>query len=344
MNGLVHALHRVVGGHDLDESEAFAAVDVIMAGEGTDAQIGGLLTALRMKGETLDEVTGAARAMRARVVPVRHTIARVVDTCGTGGDGAHTFNVSTAVALVVAAAGAHVAKHGNRAVSSAVGSADVLEALGVNIDLSPDGVERCLVRTGLGFMFAPRHHGALKHAATTRRQLGFRTIFNLLGPLTNPAGATHQLLGIFDGRKLGLIAQVLGRLGLVRALVVHGPGGLDELGLDAPSRAALLSHGEVRELVIDPAVLGIEPAPVEALRGGDAATNAAIVRSVLGGEPGPRADVVALNAGAALWVAERADSIADGVVRAREILASGRALDTLAALVRESHAAMGVSA
>jgi len=339
MNALVHALHRVVGGHDLDEAEAFAAIDVIMAGEGSDAQIGGLLAGLRLKGETLDEVTGAARAMRARVVPVRHAITRVVDTCGTGGDGAHTFNVSTAVALVVAAAGAHVAKHGNRAVSSSVGSADVLEALGVHIDLTAEGVERCLVRTGLGFMFAPRHHGALKHAAAARRQLGFRTIFNLLGPLTNPAGATHQLLGIFDGKKLGLVARALGRLGLERALVVHGPGGLDELGLDGPSHAALLTHGAVEELVIDPRALGLAPAPLEALRGGDAATNAAIVRAVLGGETGARADVVALNAGAALWVAERAASIGEGIALAREVLRTGRALDTLAALVRESHAA-----
>jgi len=337
MSAIVHALHRVVAGVDLDEAEAQAAVDCIMAGEASDAQIGAFLTAMRMKGETETELTGAARAMRARVVPVRHSLAKVVDTCGTGGDGAHTFNVSTAVALVVASAGGHVAKHGNRAVSSAVGSADVLEALGVRIDLQPDAIERCLVKTGLGFMFAPRHHGALKHAATARRQLGFRTLFNLLGPLTNPAGATHQLLGVFDGSKVGLVARTLGRLGLTRALVVHGPGGLDELGLDGPSRAALLSERQVEELVIDPARLGLSPSPVEALRGGDAATNAAIVRAVLAGEPGPRADVVALNAGAALWVAELAGSLAEGLERARELLATGRALATLAALVYESN-------
>jgi anthranilate phosphoribosyltransferase len=331
MNALKDVLGKVIAGHSLTESEAEQAVASIMDGAATPSQIGALLTALRLRGETTDELVGAARAMRARVTPVAHSLQKIVDTCGTGGDGARTFNISTACAFVVAAADLPVAKHGNRAVSSNVGSADVLEALGVAINLPAEAVARCLHEVGIGFMFAPNHHQALRHAAPVRRELGFRTMFNLLGPVTNPAFATHQLIGIFDGARLHQIAEVLARLGLRRALVVHGPGGLDELGIDGPTEAVLLDGHASSALRIDPRPL-IEPAPVSALAGGDAATNAAIIRAVLGGAPGPALEVVALNAGAALWVAEAAEDLADGVKRARDILGRGLARERLEAL------------
>jgi anthranilate phosphoribosyltransferase len=335
-NTLKSALGALVSGAHLTENESEAAVGAIMEGAATPAQIGAFLTALRMRGETTDELVGAARAMRARVVPVPHDLAQIVDTCGTGGDGAKTFNISTATAFVVAAAGLPVAKHGNRAVSSSVGSADVLEALGVSINLTPEAVSRCLREVGLGFMFAPNHHQAMKHAAPVRRELGFRTMFNLLGPVTNPANATHQLIGIFDGSRLMQVATVLLRLGVKRALVVHGPAGLDELGLDGITRAVLVDHGELKPLEIDPTPL-VTAAPVSTLAGGDAGMNAAIIRDVLAGTPGPAREVVALNAGAALWVAEAASTLADGVGLARDILEKGLArerLESFASLTR----------
>jgi len=336
MSALQSAIQALIAGVPLSEHDAFGAVDHIMQGEANDAQIGAFLAALRIRGESVDVLTGAARAMRARVLPVVHERTLIVDTCGTGGDGAHTFNVSTAVAFVVAAAGVPVAKHGNRAVSSAVGSADVLEALGVAIDLAPERVARSLARTGFGFMFAPRYHAALRHAGPARKALGVRTMFNLLGPMTNPAGATHQLLGLFDGAKTRVVAEVLGRLGSRRALVVHGPGGLDELGLSGISQAVMLDRGELHDHTIDPRELGLDAAPIDALRGGDRAVNAALIRAVFAGERGPAADIVALNAGAALWVAEAAASLADGVAQARDALTRTAAL--LAAVVEETQA------
>lgn len=327
-------LLRVAAGAPLTEAEAFDATSAIMDGQVSETRIAAFLTALKVRGETADELTGAARAMRQRVVPIAHSYDRLLDTCGTGGDGTHTFNVSTTVAFVCAAAGARVAKHGNRAVSSSVGSADVLEALGATISLGPAEVLTCIDTLNVGFMFAPRHHGALAHAAPVRRELGFRTMFNLLGPMTNPAAATHQLLGIFDGRRLDQVAEVLMRLGVRRALVVHGPGGMDELGLDGPSHATHLVDGRLTQLAIDPASFGLASASTDALRGGDAAFNAQMVRDVLSGRrQDAAADIVALNAGAALWVAEHADTLAEGVALARDILRRGSALELTEAFV-----------
>ena len=325
-------LTRVLSGESLSETESEAAVTTIMDGAASPVQIAAFLTALKVRGETSDELTGAAKAMRRKVAAVPHVHECVVDTCGTGGDGAQTFNISTAAAFVVAAAELKVAKHGNRAVSSSVGSADVLEALGASLDLGPEAVGRCLDEVGIGFMFAPRHHGALKHAAPVRRELGVRTMFNLLGPMTNPAGATHQLMGIFDGRRLMQVAEVLGRLGVSRALVVHGPGGLDELGLDGPTEAVLLDGERATAMTLDPDGL-VDAAPVSALVGGNAAQNAAMVRAALSGDAGPPRDVVALNAGAALWVAEAATSLADGVALARDVIAKGLAKERLEAWI-----------
>ncbi len=327
------ALQKIVAGDALTEVEAHGAVSTIMQGEAGDALIAAFLTALRMRGETTDELVGAARAMRDRVIAVDHGLERVLDTCGTGGDGTGTFNISTTVAFVAAAGGVTVGKHGNRAVSSSVGSADVLEALGVAIDVPTETVVACMRELGIGFMFAPRHHGALKHAAPVRKALGIRTMFNLLGPVTNPAYATHQLLGLFDPNRLTQIAEVLSRLGVRRALVVHGPEGMDELGLSGPSRAVLLDGESVSPLTIDPSELGLAAAPVAALRGGDAATNAAMIRGLLSGGGGPARDVVVLNAGAALWVAEAVESLSDGVKLAGELVDRKAALERLDALV-----------
>ena len=337
-NPVREALHKVVAGDRLSEAEAHAAVSTIMQGEVGEALIAAFLTALRMRGETTDELVGAARAMRDRVVAVEHGMSRVLDTCGTGGDGTGTFNISTTVAFVAAAGGVTVGKHGNRAVSSSVGSADVLEALGVVIDVPTETVVACMRELGIGFMFAPRHHGALKHAAPVRRQLGIRTMFNLLGPVTNPAYATHQLLGLFDPARLTQVAEVLMRLGVRRALVVHGPEGMDELGLSGVSRAVLLDGGSVVPMTIDPAELGLAAAPVAALRGGDAATNAAMIRGLLSGGGGPARDVVVLNAGAALWVAEAVDTLAEGVRLAGELVDRKAALERLDALVARTKA------
>jgi len=336
---VARALKRVVAGDDLDQAAMGAAMGAIMDGEATDAQIAGLLVALRMKGETVDEVAGAVAAMRSRVaaVDIAGDADAVLDTCGTGGDGAGTFNISTAVSFVCAAAGCTVAKHGNRAISSKVGSADVLEALGVRIDLSAEQVARCIATVGIGFMFAPTHHAALRHAMPARRLLGVRTMLNLLGPLTNPAGATHQLIGLFTDTRLVTVAEVLGRLGSRRALVVHGEDGLDEITLGGLTRAAFLDDGAVTELTITPEEVGLERAPAEALAGGDAAHNAALIRGILGGEvTGPPADIVRLNAGAALWVGEKADSLEDGVALATTLLASAKPLQTLDHLVATS--------
>ncbi len=326
------ALARVVEGGSLSEDEMADALGAVMDGQASEGQIAGLLTALRMKGETVDEIAGAVRAMRSRVVPIQPRAERLLDTCGTGGDGAGTFNVSTAVAFVCAAAGVTVAKHGNRAISSRVGSADVLEALGVRVDLGPEAVTRCIDEVGIGFMFAPMHHSALRHAAEARRALGFRTLLNLLGPMTNPARATHQLVGVFDHRRLATVASVLGRLGTRRAMVVHGSDGLDELTLTGPSHVAVLDGGEVRELTVAPETFGIARAPIRAVAGGDVQDNARIVRGVLEGGRGPCADIVRLNAGAALFAAEVAADLASGVALATDVLASGAAAQRLLAL------------
>ena len=330
---LPETLARLCERRDLAEDEVAAAVDEIMDGRATPAQIGGLLIGLRVKGETVDEIVGAARAMRARGVRVRPKAEVILDTCGTGGDGLGTFNVSTAVALVCAAAGVTVAKHGNRAMSSRFGAADVLEALGVRIDLPPEKVEACIDTIGIGFLFAQSFHPAMRHVAASRRELGVRTIFNLLGPLSNPAGATHQLVGVFAERWVEPLAAALGRLGAKRALVVHGLDGADEISLSAPTAVAELEGGVVRTRRIEPEQFGLAPCRAEDLAASDAADSAAQIRAVLGGSPGRRADIVALNAGAALYAAEAADSIEAGLARAREVLRDGGGARTLQALV-----------
>jgi anthranilate phosphoribosyltransferase len=319
------AIARLAEGRALAEDDMLAVVDEIMAGTTTPAQIGAFLGLLRRKGETVDEIAGAARAMRSRVTAINAGGGDVLDTCGTGGDGRGTFNISTAVALIAAAAGCRVAKHGNRAMSGAVGGADVLEALGVKVDVEPAVAERILAETGFAFLFAPKLHGAMRHAAAPRRELGIRTIFNLLGPLTNPAGAKHQLLGVFAAEWVEPLARVLLRLGSTHALVVHGEDGLDEISLSGPTTAAELREGTVRTLRLTPEEFGFARAPLEVLRVTSAADSAARVRGVLAGEAGPARDVVLLNAGAAIYVCDRAPTIAAGIDTAREAVDSGKA-------------------
>lgn len=328
------AIAQLVAGANLTEPEMVDVMNQVMTGEATPIQVGAFLTALRIQGETVAEVTGAARVMREKAVHIDAGEGCVLDTCGTGGDGKNTFNISTTVAFVVAAAGITVAKHGNRAVSSGSGSADVLGALGVKIDVPRETVERCLREVGLGFLFAPMLHGAMKYAAAPRREVGIRTIFNLLGPLTNPARATHQLIGIYDGTLLETVAQVLGNLGSERAMVVHGEEGLDEISLGGPTAVAEWKDGALTRYTLDPEEFGFEKYPAERLTAADPAECAAMVTAVLEGEPGPARDVVLINSGAALCVSERASTLADGVDMARERIDSGAALDKLRHLVR----------
>ena len=320
-------LERLLRKGDLAAGEASASMDAIMDGAWTHAQIAGFLIALRAKGETAEEIAGFASAMRARAVAVALDGLDAIDTCGTGGDGACTFNVSTAAALVAAGAGARVAKHGNRAVSSRCGSADVLEALGVRIEVAPALAARCIREAGFGFLFAPAHHAALKHAAPVRRELGVRTVLNVLGPLANPAGVKRQVVGVFEPRLTGMLAAALARLGSTAALVVHGSDGLDEVTTTGPTRVTHLSGAtdewHPREH------LGLEPARAEDLAGGDAAANARTILEVLGGARGPRRDIVLANAGAALLVAGIAATIREGVERAAASIDSRRALGVL---------------
>jgi len=327
------AISRAVVGDDLAVAEAEAVMGTIMAGEATDAQIGGLLVALRMKGEAVDEIAGFARAMRQSAVRVPITTRPLVDLCGTGGDGRNTFNISTTAAFVVAGAGVAVAKHGNRSVSSRCGSADVLEALGVRLDLSPGEIGRCIDEAGIGFLYAPVLHPAMKHAIGPRREMGVRTVFNLLGPLTNPAAADVQLLGVFDPSLTELLAEALRSLGSRAALVVHGGGGLDELSTLGPNRVSRLSDGAIHTTTLDATTLGLSPARLADLAGGDAAANARILRDVLDGRPGPKRDVVLLNAAAVLVAAERASDLAEGLSIAAEAIDSGAARGRLDALV-----------
>jgi anthranilate phosphoribosyltransferase len=319
-------LAKVMRGCRLDEEEAGAAMAVIMDGLATPAQIGALLAALAARGETEDEIVGFARTMRSRAVPLPSRGA--IDTCGTGGDGACTFNISTVASLIVAACGVSVAKHGNRSASGSCGSADVLEALGLRVDPPPATVERSLAELGWAFLFAPSFHAATRHAAGPRKELGVRTAFNLLGPLTNPALPEAQVVGVPRPELTGFMARCLKRLGVRRAWVVHGAG-LDELAPCGPTTVASFDDLGTRCFVVDPAEAGIEPCDREALRGGDAATNAAIARGVLGGDRGPRRDAALLNAAAALVVAGRAGDLREGVAQAAEAVDSGRAADVL---------------
>jgi anthranilate phosphoribosyltransferase len=331
------AIAQVVAGEALGEADAAAVMEEIMSGMATPSQLGAFLTALRLKGETVDEVTGLARVMRAKALRVALPEATAaVDTCGTGGDSAGTFNVSTAAGLVVAAGGQPVAKHGNRAASSRCGSADVLEALGVKIELTPDQVEQCIAQVGFGFMFAPAFHPAMRHVGPTRREIGIRTIFNILGPLTNPAGARYQVLGVADPRLVPLMGEALLRLGCARALVVYGEDGVDELSLGAPTLICEVDghQGTLRHARVAPEDVGLAQHTRAQVLGGDATQNAALLGDVFAGKmAGAPADMVALNAGAALYVTGHASDIGDGVRRARDILRSGRVTDTVRSLV-----------
>jgi anthranilate phosphoribosyltransferase len=331
------AIARVVSGGSLTADEMADTIGRVMDGEATPAQIGALLIALRLKGETVGEVVGAARAMRTRATPVRVPDGVVVDTCGTGGDGKATFNVSTIAALVVAAAGVRVAKHGNRALSSRSGSADVLEALGVNVSAPVGVVERCINEVGIGFLFAPAFHGATRHAAGPRKEIGVRTLFNLLGPLTNPAGARHQLVGVYDVALIEPMARALADLGSEHALVVHGHGGLDELAPDGPTEVAELRAGEIKRYKLSPPDFGLEEYPASDLSGGDAPQNAQAARDLLSGklQGAPRACVIMTAAGA-LYAAGRT-GLRDGARLAASLIDDGSASRILARLVAESN-------
>jgi anthranilate phosphoribosyltransferase len=327
------ALARLLEGRDLSRSEAREAMGEIMRGEATPAQIGGFLVALRLKGETVDEIAGCAEAMREHVLPVEPSRPDLVDTAGTGGDGAHTLNISTAAALVAAAAGAGVAKHGNRAVSSASGSADVLEALGFELELPPPRIARSIDELGFGFMFAPTHHPAMRHAAPVRRELAARTIFNVLGPLTNPAQARAQIVGVYAPELVPTIAGVLASLGAHRAFVVHGAGGIDELSPAGANLVCEVVGGEVHRREIDPLELGIERCADDDLRGGSPDDNAAMIRAVFAGDRGPRRDAILLNAAGAIAAAGHAEDLREGLERARETVDSGAAAARLDELV-----------
>ncbi len=321
------ALTRIVAGDSLDETAAAEVMREILEGQATPVQIGGFAVALRMKGETVEEVTGLARAMRAAAVPFPEVPRPLVDTCGTGGDGSGTFNVSTAVAFVVAAAGGRVAKHGNRAVSSRAGSADVLEALGATVDRTPAEAARMIREIGVAFLFAPSYHWAFKHAAEPRRDLGVRTVFNVLGPLCNPAGAERQLVGVYDDAWVPRLAHVLGKLGTDSAWIVHSEDGLDELSVFAPTRLARLDRGRVVEETVDPKALGLAHPTNErgSVQGGDAQHNATLLEGALSGVAGAARDLVLLNAGAALAAARLESDLAAGIARAREVVDRGDA-------------------
>jgi anthranilate phosphoribosyltransferase len=326
-------LARLLDGHDLSRDEAREAMNTIMSGDATPAQIGGFLVALRLKGETADEIAGCAEAMRAHVLAVHPQREDLVDTAGTGGDGGRTFNISTAAALVAAAAGAGVAKHGNRAVSSASGSADVLEALGFELELPPERIAHSIDTLGFGFLFAPTHHPAMKHAAPVRKELAARTVFNVLGPLTNPAGARAQVVGVYSPDLVKTLAEVLAALGARRAFVVHGAGGIDELSPAGPNLVYEVVDGGVREREIDPLELGIARCAPEELRGGSPEENAAAIREVFAGADGGRRDAILLNAAGAIAAGGHAEDLREGLELAREAVESGAAAERLEVLI-----------
>ncbi len=328
------AIDTLVNGRSLTFEEAGEVMEEIMSGEATNAQIASFLTALRIKGETAEEIAGCAQAMRAHSLKVMTKQQELVDTCGTGGDGTATFNISTTVALVLAGAGLRVAKHGNRSVSSRCGSADLLQALGVRIDLGPEEVARCIDEVGIGFLFAPRLHPAMKYAAAPRQEMGLRTIFNLLGPLTNPASASVQLIGVYDPQLTETLAQVLRLLGITRALVVHGADGLDELSTTGDNKVTQLSDGEIITYYLDPKKLGLPLASLEQLKGGTVEENARITLGLLRGERGAKRDIVLLNAAGALVAARKTPDFESGLGIAAEALDSGQALEKLEQLIR----------
>jgi anthranilate phosphoribosyltransferase len=332
------ALARLVEQREIFHDEMLSLMRQIMGGELTPVQIAGIITGLRVKKETVGEIAAAAQVMRefAAKVPTRRS-AHLVDTCGTGGDAAHTFNISTTAAFVAAAAGARVAKHGGRSVSSTSGSADVLEALGVNLNLTPELVADSIDEIGIGFMFAPNFHGAMKHAAPVRRELGVRTLFNILGPLTNPAGAAHQLLGVFHPDLVGILVRVLQRLGSTHVMVVHGSDGMDEITLAGDTLIGELKDGEITEYTVHPREFGFEPCSSDAFKVWDAMQAKDMLLGVLDDLPGPARDIVLLNAGAAIYVADRAQTLGEGIEHAREALRSGAAREKLQQLVTFSN-------
>lgn len=335
-----NAISEVVTGNDLSENSMYLVMDEIMSGWASSAQIASFITALRMKGETVNEITGAVRVMREKVTAIDTGVdvdkgGIILDTCGTGGDSSGTFNVSTTTAFVVAAGGVTVAKHGNRSVSSKCGSADVLEAAGVSLVLSPQQISTCVKDVGIGFLFAPALHGAMKHAIGPRREIAIRTIFNILGPLTNPAGANVQVLGVFDKNLTEPLAEVLNKLGSKRAMVVHGEGNLDELTVTGTTRVSELKDGNVTTYSITPEELGLNRCTLEDLKGAENPEDAAKeIRSILGGEAGPKRDMVVLNSAAALVVSGKAESLIEGVKQAEELLKSGKALAKLDELIK----------
>ncbi|HID69392.1 MAG TPA: anthranilate phosphoribosyltransferase [Desulfobacterales bacterium] len=337
------AIARIVLKENLSVDEMMDVMNEIMGGVATPAQIGSFITGLRMKGETVDEIVGAVRVMREKATKIESGIdvdsgGILVDTCGTGGDGSGTFNVSTTTAFVVAGAGIRVAKHGNRSISSNCGSADVLEAAGVKLDISPERVGECIQETGIGFLFAPALHGAMKYAIGPRKELGIRTVFNILGPLTNPAGANVQVLGVFDGELIEPLARVLGKLGSKRALVVHGEGNLDELTVTGETKVAELKNGKINTYSVTPEELGLTRVSIDELQGGtDAKESAELMRSVLKGEKGAKREMVLLNSGAALMAAGLCDDLKEGIASAAAVIDSGKALEKLDQLIAISN-------
>jgi anthranilate phosphoribosyltransferase len=331
------AIAKVVNREDLNEPQMMEVMDEVMEGKATPAQIAAFMTGLRIKGETVDEVTGAARIMRRKATRIDARSPIIVDTCGTGGDGMQTFNISTTAAFVVAAAGLTVAKHGNRAVSSGCGSADVLEALGVNITAQPEIVEECIHQIGIGFLFAPKLHGAMKYAIGPRREIGIRTIFNMLGPLTNPAGATSQLIGVYDPKLTEMFAGVLKNLGTKTAFVVHGSDGLDEATVTGKTRVTELKNGLINTYDIDPAFFFGDISPGDDLVGGDASVNAEITKSVLTGNGGVCRNIVLLNAALAIMAGEMAKTIKEGIEIAQDCIDDGAAIKKLQALIEMSN-------
>ncbi len=327
------SLHKLIERKDLSRQEAYETMSEIMSGNASESLIASFLTALRLKGETVAEIAGCAQAMREKAVKIVSKRGNVIDTCGTGGDSLGTFNISTAAAIVASAAGAVVAKHGNRAISSRCGSADVLKALGVNIEVSKEKVEQCLDEIGIAFLFAPMMHGAMKFASPVRRELGIRTVFNILGPLTNPAGARRQLIGVFDSRLTEPIAQVLLELGSEQAMVVHGEGGLDELSTFGKTFISELKDGKVTSYEFHHSTVGVPPSALSDVVGGDAEFNAGIIRDIVGGKKNHQRNITVLNAGAALYVSGQARSVHDGIKLAEDAIDSQEARKKLQALI-----------
>jgi anthranilate phosphoribosyltransferase len=329
-------IEKVIRGTDLTEAEMIEVMEQIMSGEATEAQMASFLTALKVKGESIEEITGGARVMREKAEAVELQNYYTVDTCGTGGDALGTYNISTAVSIIAAAGGVTVVKHGNRSVSSKCGSADVLEELGINIELSPEQVTQCVKDIGIGFLFAQKFHSAMRYVGKTRKELGFRTIFNILGPLANPANANAQVLGVFDRSLVFPMAEVLRELGLNKAMVVHGEDGLDEITISGNTYVCELNDGKLAEYTITPEEFELARATVEDILGGDKTVNAQIIRDLLNGQTGPKRDILLLNAAAALYVGEKATSLKDGITKAAELIDSGKALKKLNELIEKT--------